>query len=761
MTTSDKPKVTVLISTYNRPQYLAEAIQSVVDQTFQNWELIVLNDGGIDVADVVAGFHDSRVIYVPDETNRGAAHRFNQGLDMARGEYIAYLGDDDTYYPNHLAALSKALDENPEAAVAYSDLYAASSVADRRSGRRFILDKAMSVSRGFNREFMFHFNHVLHVSLMHRLDAAKRVGGFDENVKVLIEWSLNRRLAFLYDFVHVEVPTGEYHMAVFKSDRISVRERRSDESYKHNLRKIRCNFPDEPWTKVDRVDMLYVVDEWGEKLNAHLREIIDNFDHPMRIQLVNNEPSKTLAEINESLGNLTELRNINVLLPTERMTRPVAYRWAAKRHKTDYLFLVTPKLAAAKLPKRLFASLQYMKDNPACKALRWNGVEEDETFDCLIKYDYFMKCSNPRHGRVINLSAIAINLAKGFKFDAMFSRLKDLMDKKEYKESREVLDAMLKEKAGFPHIQFLIQYMFTVCMAQGDFATLERELRGLIDRGYRPDNLLRLGQMMAKQGRWVEAIDTLKEALAAHGLTEADFEASCFPFDIGRELGVFQLLLTLGQAYVEVNDPGQAARYFHLASKIKSGSHKPFLGFAKVYFNAGQLDRAEVALQKLPGKNARNDPETQRLLGTLCLKRKKPDLAFGCFMKAFELAPGDEQNVDPFYFAGATLGKWEEMYDPLATFTHLNPENGNGLARLAAVCLNMGSDALAADVAGRCLEVEPHNPIAKSITNRLREREERERKLEEERAAADKINVSPVLGAGGLQLDFSSAPMAW
>lgn len=61
----DKPKVTVLISTYNRPQYLAEAIESVVNQRYQNWELIVLNDGGVDVQDVVDKFADPRIIYVP------------------------------------------------------------------------------------------------------------------------------------------------------------------------------------------------------------------------------------------------------------------------------------------------------------------------------------------------------------------------------------------------------------------------------------------------------------------------------------------------------------------------------------------------------------------------------------------------------------------------------------------------------------------------------------------------------------------------
>ncbi|MGL4209298.1 MAG: glycosyltransferase, partial [Candidatus Adiutrix sp.] len=750
-----KPKVTVLISTYNRPQYLAEAIESVVNQRYTNWELIVLNDGGVDVGEVVEKFADSRITYVPSSENKGAACRFNQGLALAKGEYITYLGDDDIFYPNHVEVLAQALDEHPEVALAYSDLYAVSSVADRKTGQRYILDKRINVSRGFNREFMFHYNHVLHVSLMHRLEAAKRVGGFDESVKVLIEWSLNRRLAFLYDFYHVEVVTGEYHMPVFKSDRISVRERRNSESYKHNLRKIRCNFPPEPWDKIERVDLLYVVEEWGEKLNDHLREIIDSFDHPFKICLINNATGRTPKQVQASLGNLAELKNISVLHLNKKEIPIMAFRHAAKKSNAKYLFLVTPHLAAAKLPKRLFASLDFFRDNPEHKALRWDVPEENgHQFDCLITHEYFMKCSKPGRSHVVNIQAISLRLAKGFKFDAMFSEFKKHRDKKEWSSADKLLDLILEEDAGFPHIQYLIHYQAPVCLAKKDYAKLEKSLRDLIARGYRPDNLIRLGYMLARQGRWVAAIDALLEALKEHGLNDESFEASCFPFALPRELSVFYLLIALGESYLQINDLGKSAHYYHLASKIKTNSHKPFLGFAKVFFQAGQLEKAETALHKLPGLDGKDDPETHRILGRLCQKRKDMALAFQCFQKAFELAPDDEANVDPFYFSGAALNLWEQMYDPLAAFCHKNPEHAMGLARLAAVCFNLKSDALAKDVASRALELEPQNPVAKSIVDRLKRRQE---ELDEN----GKIMVETIVDVGGLKLDLNSAPTLW
>ncbi|MDL2259456.1 glycosyltransferase [Deltaproteobacteria bacterium OttesenSCG-928-K17] len=755
MSAFEKPKVTVLISTYNRPQYLAEAIESVVNQRFQNWELIVLNDGGVDVSEVVDKFADPRIIYVPDTENKGAARRFNQGLEMARGEYVAYLGDDDAFYPNHLEVLSKALDEHPEVALAYSDLYAASSIADRRTGKRYILDKRIVVSRGFNREFMFHYNHVLHVSLMHRLDAARRVGGFDESVKVLIEWSLNRRLAFLYDFLHVEEVTGEYHMPVFKSDRISVRERRDSEAYKHNLRKIRCSFPAEPWSKISRIDLLYVVDEWGEKLNQHLKAIIDNFDHPFKIYLINNGTGRTLNEIKQSLGELNDLKNILIFNIPQKQQPLMACRLAAKKSNAEYLFLVEPTLAAEKCPKRLFSTMHFLKENPQYKAVRWDVEEEKGTLlNLLITKDYFMKCSRPGRNRTVNIQSISLRMPKGFTFDRLFSEFKEHRKAKEYDKCLEVMERIRQEKEGVPPIQYLIHYLDQACLATKEYDLLEKELRQLIDRGYKPDNLIRLGYLLCRRGRWPEAVDTLKAALAEHGLDADSFEAACFPFATERNLSVFLLLLSLGEACLEVNDPGQAAHYYHLASKLKTNSYRPFLGFAKVWFMAGQLDKAEEALQKLPGRSGKDDPETHRLLGTLCQKRHNLPLAFDCYKKAFELAPDDERNVDPFYFVGASLGKWEEMYEPLAVFSHANPKNALALARLASVCFQLKSDSLALDVAGRCLELDPSNAIAKSIKSRIESRQAKA-------AAAGELKPEAVVEIGGLTLDLDAAPLTW
>ena len=755
MNVFEKPKVTVLISTYNRPQYLAEAIESVVNQRYENWELIVLNDGGVDVAEVVEKFADPRIIYVPDDENKGAARRFNQGLALARGEYVTYLGDDDIFYPNHIEVLAGALDANPDIALAYSDLYAASSISDRQSGKRYVLDRRIVVSRNFNREFMFHFNHVLHVSLMHRLSAAKRVGGFDESVKVLIEWSLNRRLVFLYDFLHVNEVTGEYHMPVLKSDRISVRERRNSESYKHNLRRIRTNFPAEPWPKIKRIDLLYVVDEWGEKLNQHLKEIIDNFDHPFRIFLINNGTGRTLKQIKSSLGELNELKSINIFNITSKQSPLMACRMAAKKSNAEYLFLVAPNLEAVKCPKRLFSTMEFFKDHPEHKAVRWEVAEEKGSLlNLIIEKQYFMKCSRPGRDHVVNIQSISLKAPKGFMFDSLFTRFKQALGEKKYQEALEIMERIMREKEGVPPIQYLIHYYSPLCMRLKKYEPLEKTLRDLVDRGYRADNLIRLGYLLGFMGRWPEAVDTFKQALTANGLNDEDFSASCFPLAVRRNLLIFQLLIGLGEACLEVNDPAQAAHYYHLASRVRLKNHKSFLGFARVWMANGLLDKAEEALQAMPKEESKDDPEVHRILGQLCQKKKDLPLAFQCYQKVFELCPEDEKNIDPFYFVGTSLRRWEEMYAPLAAFTELKPDNAQGWARLSSVCFQNENDEMALKAAEKCLDIEPNNAVAKSILGRVEAKMARE-------GRSKPSGQDMVVEIGGLTLDLDSSPISW
>ena len=717
------PKVSVLISTFNRPDLLKEAVQTVVDQKMTDWELLIMNDGGVDVAHVVESFNDPRIRYFPDDVNKGAACRFNFGLQNARADYITYLGDDDKFYPNHLEVLSQALDENPDIALAYSDLYAVSCITDERTGKRHVLDKRIVVSRDFNRNFMFHYNHVLHVSLMHRKEAAFRVGGFDESVKVLIEWSLNRRLCFIFDFMHVPVVTGEYYMPVFKSDRISVVQRKDKHSYRHNLRKIRSNLPPEPWPKLDKLTVIYPVAKWDDALNEWLGDIIDNIDYPFRLVLVNNGTGLDESECWDALGKLSELQNIIIKTPPQKLDPLAAYRYGAKKSTADFLFLISDNLQIKAQTKRMFGGLEYLKTNDQkCEAVKWDVEEERRTpFDVLLRRETFMKKSHPKKGRnSIDVQHLQQIIASGFKFDAIYGEYKRQFSKGEYLEAHNLLRAALAIPHGAPPIQYMIHPLVKTCLAMNKLDEVEQEVRTLIDRGYDCDNYIRLGQILQVRERYQEAIEAYQKGLDGYSLVESDFESHIFPINFPKELSAFTALMGMGECYFETGQRVDAARLFHRAAKLRANSHRPFLGFAKLYLASNQLDRAEIALSKLGQRDGTKDPETHRVLGRLCQRKNRLDIAFTCYMRAFEHGKTDEKNIDPLYYAGAALGKWAEMKPMFEAFLEAKPNHVGATSRLASVCLRLGETDRALELARRGLALDKANIALRGIMRELK-----------------------------------------
>ena len=110
----DNPKVSVIIPTYNRADLLPRAVNSVLAQTYDDCEIIIVDDCSPDnTQDVIASFTDPRVRSIRHEVNRGAATARNTGIENARGEYIAFLDDDDELTPGSIARRVNLLDESP------------------------------------------------------------------------------------------------------------------------------------------------------------------------------------------------------------------------------------------------------------------------------------------------------------------------------------------------------------------------------------------------------------------------------------------------------------------------------------------------------------------------------------------------------------------------------------------------------------------------------------------------------------------------
>lgn len=115
MINSKSPKVTVFIPVYNREQYVGEAIESILAQTFSDFEILVVDDGSTDHSlDKIRFFSDPRIRIVCNEENLGIPKTRNKGVELARGQYMAMLDSDDRAFPERLEKQVAFLDLHPE-----------------------------------------------------------------------------------------------------------------------------------------------------------------------------------------------------------------------------------------------------------------------------------------------------------------------------------------------------------------------------------------------------------------------------------------------------------------------------------------------------------------------------------------------------------------------------------------------------------------------------------------------------------------------
>lgn len=199
------PLVSVIMPTFERPEFLPRAVQSVLAQTCRDLELIVVNDGGAPVEDLLAPLDpDGRITSVRLGRNRNRSAARNVALAIARGRYVAYLDDDDWFRPEHLELLVGTL-ETTGGAVAYSF---ADRVHEERRGTEWVQTAVTPAYRfPFHAAALLVGNYIPLPCLVHRRDCIAEVGGFDEDMQTHEDWDLLIRLAARHPFHQVEQAT--------------------------------------------------------------------------------------------------------------------------------------------------------------------------------------------------------------------------------------------------------------------------------------------------------------------------------------------------------------------------------------------------------------------------------------------------------------------------------------------------------------------------------------------------------------------------
>jgi glycosyltransferase involved in cell wall biosynthesis len=215
--------VTVITATHNRPEELKSAITSVLNQTFKDFEYIIINDGNIpETKKVVESFKDPRLKYYHYRRKFGCSASFNGGLRVSKGKYISFLDDDDIYYPDHLEIMVNAL-ERSKYSVAYSTTQGVRGIFEdgsfKSEGVDFVWDD------DFDRRLLLSRIYIGNLSLMIQRDVFCDVGMFYEK-PFSGDWEMWLRISRKNDFLHVHKITGEYRI---KTNNITILKR--DQAY--------------------------------------------------------------------------------------------------------------------------------------------------------------------------------------------------------------------------------------------------------------------------------------------------------------------------------------------------------------------------------------------------------------------------------------------------------------------------------------------------------------------------------------------------
>lgn len=206
---ASSPLVSVIVSTYNRPDQLAGTLRSILGQTYKNIEIVVVNDCGVEVENIVSFLNkENRITYVRHKKNKGLAAARNTGIKLAHGKYIAYLDDDDLYYPDHIETLVQLLESNSDYKAAYTDAHRAYQV--NQNGVYVVTKRDVPYSFDFDYDRILQTNFVPVLCFLHERTCFDDVGFFDENLKRLEDWDLWIRLSRSFKIAHIKKVTCEF-----------------------------------------------------------------------------------------------------------------------------------------------------------------------------------------------------------------------------------------------------------------------------------------------------------------------------------------------------------------------------------------------------------------------------------------------------------------------------------------------------------------------------------------------------------------------
>jgi glycosyltransferase involved in cell wall biosynthesis len=206
-----QPEVSVIIPTYNRADYLKKSVQSVLDQTFDDFEIIIINNYSTDnTLDVIHAFNDDRIKVINFKNDGIIAKSRNQGIMQSVGKYIAFLDDDDLWCPDKLEIQIKYLESHPEFDLVYSNAL----IIDEHGNKKGLLKNPTKAKTGkiFLDLLYENFVPVLTVLMKKEIVETNGLLNEDPSVRAAEDYEYWLRASLQYNFGYIDKPLTLYRI---------------------------------------------------------------------------------------------------------------------------------------------------------------------------------------------------------------------------------------------------------------------------------------------------------------------------------------------------------------------------------------------------------------------------------------------------------------------------------------------------------------------------------------------------------------------
>lgn len=330
--------VSILMCTYNREQYLKRAIDSVIAQTYTDWELIIVDDGSTDNTEQLVSYYaDPRIQYIKMDKNRFYCYAANHGLEQCRGDYVAFQNSDDEWLPDKLEKQMRFMEEHPEAGACFTEVTLIDNDGNDLSDQCLPMEKLFENHYEEQKDWMHFFLHkgncVCHPSALVRKSVMDEAGGFNLMYCQLADFDLWVRIVTEYPIYVIPEKLIRFRWDVNKQEQIS------SATEKHLIR----SFNEQMLIRKQMIDrlsdeqiLLFFKSEFQKKTSSSHLEL--EFEKAfLLMHCVDDSPEMRLPGINKLEEVLRMEGAVEVLERHFDFTLQEIYSWNQGHWYTDFI----------------------------------------------------------------------------------------------------------------------------------------------------------------------------------------------------------------------------------------------------------------------------------------------------------------------------------------------------------------------------------------------------------------------------------------